>query len=238
MTTPLLSESLIETILAALPTLTIGVLGDLFLDRYLDIDPGLTEKSIETGLDAFQVVRVRSYPGAAGTVLNNLAALGVGRVVPLTVIGDDGEGYELLQALRQVPCVDTSRIISTQTRRTPTYTKPMFHEPTKEPREGHRLDIRNRQPMAEQFQAAVCQHLSEVWPALNGLVVLDQVNEAECGVVTERVRQLLATLGQAHPARFILADSRDQIARFFRRQSQTKPVRVLACRAGPGRHGG
>ena len=64
-----------EQILARLPGLTIGVLGDLFLDRYLDIDPALTEPSIETGLDAYQVVRVRSSPGAAGTVINNLVAL-------------------------------------------------------------------------------------------------------------------------------------------------------------------
>src|SRR5207248_10256206 len=64
-----------EQILEHIPNLTVGVLGDLFLDRYLDIDAALTERSIETGLDAYQVVRVRSYPGAAGTVINNLATL-------------------------------------------------------------------------------------------------------------------------------------------------------------------
>src|SRR5262249_57153209 len=89
------------------PRLTIGVLGDLFLDRYLDIDAALTEASIETGLDAYQVVRVRSNPGAAGTVINNLSALGVRQVVALSAIGDDGEGYELLQALAKQRCVRT-----------------------------------------------------------------------------------------------------------------------------------
>ncbi len=74
----LLSEEVVENILRRLPGLTIGVLGDLFLDRYLYLDAALTEASIETGLDAYQVTRVRSYPGAAGTVMNNLAALGVG----------------------------------------------------------------------------------------------------------------------------------------------------------------
>ena len=94
-----LTDLLIDRILHRLPTLRIGVLGDLFLDRYLDIDAALTEPSIETGLDAYQVVRVRSYPGAAGTVINNLVALGVGKVYPIAVLGDDGEGYELRQAL-------------------------------------------------------------------------------------------------------------------------------------------
>ena len=73
-----LTAARVEAILDAVPRLTIGVLGDLFLDRYLDLDGSLTEPSIETGLDAYQVVRVRPMPGAAGTVINNLVALGVG----------------------------------------------------------------------------------------------------------------------------------------------------------------
>src|SRR5437016_14659364 len=98
----MLSEPLINRILNCLPALRIGVVGDLFLDRYLDIDAALTEPSIETGLDAYQVVQVRSYPGAAGTVINNLVALGIGQVYPLAVIGDDGEGFQLPQALRRL----------------------------------------------------------------------------------------------------------------------------------------
>src|ERR1700693_1687960 len=101
-----LSGPAVECILATVPRLTIGVLGDLFLDRYLDLDATLTEASLETGLDAYQVVRVRSYAGAAGTVVNNLVALGVGRVLPLAVIGDDGEGFELRQALAALRGVD------------------------------------------------------------------------------------------------------------------------------------
>src|SRR5882672_735253 len=108
----MLHAELIERILARLPALRIGVLGDLFLDRYLDIDARLTEPSLETGLDAYQVVRVRSQPGATGTVINNLAALGVGRIVPVGIIGDDGEGYELRQALQAMPAVDPMCIAS------------------------------------------------------------------------------------------------------------------------------
>src|SRR5205823_1332899 len=91
----MLTDARIESILTRLPFLSIGVLGDLFLDRYLDIDRALTEPSLETGLDAWQVVRVRCCAGAAGTILNNLAALGVGRVCPVSLLGEDGEGYEV-----------------------------------------------------------------------------------------------------------------------------------------------
>src|SRR5205814_4733128 len=104
--TAMLTTALIDSILARLPGLRIGVLGDLFLDRYLDLDADLTEPSLETGLSAYQVVRVRSYPGAAGTVINNLAALGVGCIDTIAIIGDDGEGYELRQALRALRVVN------------------------------------------------------------------------------------------------------------------------------------
>src|SRR5512139_1505318 len=55
--------------------LRIAVVGDFCLDRYLEIDPLKQEISIETGLAVHNVLNVRSQPGAAGTVLNNLVAL-------------------------------------------------------------------------------------------------------------------------------------------------------------------
>src|SRR5947208_6289279 len=142
----MLSDRDIESILEKIPRLTIGVIGDLFLDRYLDIDSRLTEPSLETGLDAYQVVRVRSQPGAAGTVINNLAALGVGRIVPVAVIGDDGEGHELRQALARMAAVDQTHILAWDGRRTPTYTKPMLEAPGQPAHELNRLDIKNRRP--------------------------------------------------------------------------------------------
>src|SRR4029077_16267022 len=96
----MLDEPTLKSILEALPRLSIALVGDLFLDKYLDLDSTLTETSVETGLDAYQIDRVRCYPGAGGTVLNNLRALGIGRLHAVSVVGDDGEGYELLRALR------------------------------------------------------------------------------------------------------------------------------------------
>src|SRR5205807_10246433 len=140
----MLSDASLQQILVRLPALTIGVVGDLFLDRYLDIDADLTEPSIETGLDAYQVVRVRSYPGALGTVINNLAALGVGKILPVAFYGDDGEGYELQQALERMPAIEKGGLYVTPQRRTPTYTKPMLGRADEVPRELNRLDIKNR----------------------------------------------------------------------------------------------
>jgi rfaE bifunctional protein kinase chain/domain len=247
----MLTDPVLEQILTAIPRLHVGVLGDLFLDRYLDIDAGLTEPSLETGLDAYQVVRVRPSPGAAGTVVNNLAALGVGRVTVISVIGDDGEGYELRQALHGLESVDPSRLLLADQRRTPTYTKPMLFREGQPPRELNRLDIKNRAPLPPSAEEGVLTALAEVFPDLDALLVLDQVSEEDCGVVTARVRDRLGDLGEANPDKLILADSRARIGRFRRvwlkpnrsesergvaedvREQETGPAAVrLAQRAG------
>jgi bifunctional ADP-heptose synthase (sugar kinase/adenylyltransferase) len=210
----MLTDAGLEQILTRIPDLTVGVLGDLFLDRYLDIDPSLTEPSVETGLDAYQVVRVRSLPGAAGTVINNLAALGVKRVLAVSVIGDDGEGYELRRELGRLGVVDASRVFAAPGRRTPTYTKPMLHEAGQPPRELNRLDIKNRTPLPEGVENLMLESLDVVFAQVDALLVMDQVSETDCGVVTARLRQKLHALGDSQPDKFILADSRERIGLF------------------------
>ena len=209
----MLTTDLVERVLSTVPNRTVGVLGDLFLDRYLDIDAARNEPSVETGLTAYQVTRVRAYPGAVGTVVNNLAALGVGRIVPIAFIGDDGEGYELQQALRRLPAVDQSHVFLLPDRRTPTYTKPMLHEGGTV-RELNRLDIKNRVKTTADAEARIIQLLDAAWPKLDALIVLDQVSEVDCGVVTKRVRDHIAELGARDPDKFVLADSREQIGLF------------------------
>jgi bifunctional ADP-heptose synthase (sugar kinase/adenylyltransferase) len=210
----MLTDTRVEEILARMPALTVGVVGDLFLDRYLDIDGAFSEPSIETGREAYQVTRVRSYPGAAGTVINNLVALGVQRVCAVSVIGDDGEGYELRKALAALRVVDCAKVCSAPDRRTPTYTKPLLHRAYQPPFELNRLDFKNRTALPGPLQDLVMEAVEEIWPQVDALVVLDQVSEAECGVITTQVRELLTELGESNPSKFILADSRERIGMF------------------------
>jgi bifunctional ADP-heptose synthase (sugar kinase/adenylyltransferase) len=210
----MLSDALIEHILTTIPQKTIGVVGDLFLDRYFDIDASLTEPSIETGHEAYQVVGVRSFPGALGTVMNNLAALGVGRILPFAIIGDDGEGYELRQALQRMASIHTGGIVSWESRHTPTYTKPMLCEAGKLPRELNRLDIKNRTPTPLAALEEVCTRLQARLNELDALIVLDQVSEAECGVIATPLRDWLGQIASVNADQFILADSRERIGAF------------------------
>src|SRR2546430_13991420 len=72
--------------------LRIAIIGDFCLDRYLEIDPAKREISIETGLPVHNVVKVRSQPGGAGTILNNLSALDIGAIFPVGFCGRMARG--------------------------------------------------------------------------------------------------------------------------------------------------
>ncbi|MFO0820354.1 MAG: PfkB family carbohydrate kinase [Pirellulales bacterium] len=203
----------LQQFLRQFPRLTIGLVGDLFLDRYLELEPGVHELSIETGLEAYQITRIRNSPGALGTVLNNLAALGVGRLVPVTVIGDDGHGYDLRRALQALP-VDPRHILSDPERLTPTYTKPLRREADGKVLELNRLDIRNRGPLTESSMAALCQRVEQLWGECDGIIVLDQLVESNWGVVNDQVREQLADLSARDRRKLVYVDSRAHLHRF------------------------
>jgi bifunctional ADP-heptose synthase (sugar kinase/adenylyltransferase) len=200
-------------VLSALPGRTIGLVGDLFIHRYLELVPGAFELSIETGLEAYQVQGVRNSPGALGTVMNNLAALGVGRLVPVTVIGDDGHGYDLVHALGRLP-VDTAHVLRIANRLTPTYTKPMRASHDGASVELNRLDVRTRGPLDAAAQARLDTAIAEVFFATDGLIVLDQIHEPNAGVVNEGTRAVLAELARQYPDKLMFIDSRAFIGEF------------------------
>lgn len=203
----------VEEILQRLPALKIGLIGDLFLDRYLDIDRALDEVSIETGLTAYQVAHVRNNPGALGTVLNNLSALGVGKLVPVSVIGDDGHGYDLLKAVESLG-ITTERIVRHPGRMTPTYTKPMRDDEDGVRRELNRLDVRSREMLDEPTQAQLNEALDETFADCDAVVVLDQLSDAETGVVNSATRRHLSDRHQRTPEKLVFVDSRAHIAEF------------------------
>ena len=188
------------------------VVGDFFLDRYLIIDRRLSEVSLETGLEAYQVVDIRCSPGAAGTVTSNLRALGV-QVTALGVIGEDGQGYELKRGLTGRG-VDIEPLIERPNRFTPTYTKPLVRESDGREHEIQRLDIKNRTPLPTEVEEEIIARLRTLVPKVDAVVVADQVQERNCGVVTDQVRDEIGRLALAYPDKIFAADSRERIGLF------------------------
>jgi len=218
----------LEKILDRLPELSIAVFGDFFLDRYFIIESALAERSVETGLTAHQVVGKRLTPGAAGTVVSNLRALGVGEVVCIGAIGTDGEGYELKKALRRIGATYHTWLIESRHIVTPCYTKPMLRENGKE-RELERIDIKNRTPLPVGIEDELIERLETVLSEVSGVIVADQVQERNCGMVTDKVRGRLEELARQHPRKVFFADSRLRIGEF--RNVITKPNMFEAVNA-------
>jgi rfaE bifunctional protein kinase chain/domain len=193
-----------EAIVSRYARLHIVVVGDFCLDRYFEIDPARQEISIETGLPVHNIVNVRCQPGGAGTILNNLAALGIGAIYPVGFCGDDGEGFELRRALRARRGVIMDHFICTAERRTFTYTKPLLIHPGKPPEELSRLDIKNWTPTSRALQKQLSGALTAIADKTDAIILLDQVDVSETGVVTEPLLQAIAKIKHA----LILADSR------------------------------
>jgi rfaE bifunctional protein kinase chain/domain len=189
-------------------SLRIAVVGDYCLDRYLEIDPANQETSIETGLPVHNVVNVRAQPGGAGTVTNNLVGLGVLTIHTIGFRGEDGEGFELEDALSSLRGVRPGGLVRTPLRRTFTYCKPLVLHPGKPPVELNRLDSKNWSPTPALVTGEVMRALNCVLPNLDALVVLDQVDLADTGVVTADLLRSLEAALEFYPVKTVLADSR------------------------------
>ncbi len=189
-------------------SLRLALVGDFCLDRYLEIDPARAEISIETGLPVHNVVSVRSQPGGAGTILNNLVALGMGHLTPIGFCGDDGEGYELQAVMRKLPNVWLSGFKQTPLRHTFTYCKPLLVMPGKPPVELNRLDTKNWTPTPAVVEGMLTASLDLGADEWSALIVLDQVDLPETGVVTKHMLDAIGYLAHLRPELPIVGDSR------------------------------
>lgn len=203
-----MSPDRFDAITSRYPSLRLVVAGDFCLDRYFEIDPARSEFSIETGLEVYNVSAVRCQPGAAGTILNNLSALGIGTILPVGCCGEDGEGWELRRALlaRRGVCLDffeTSRL-----RHTFTYSKPLVLRAGEPPRELNRLDLKNWTATPEELEASLIAALRRALVGASGVILMDQVDLPETGVVTSRFRAEVGALKVARPDLRVVGDSR------------------------------
>lgn len=197
---------------AAYSGLRITVVGDFCLDRYFDIDPARSEISIETGLPVHNVTGIRCFPGASGTIVNNLAALGAARIWPVGMAGDDGEGWELRRALSKRPGVSLEHFITSPSVHTFTYSKPLLHRPGLPPEELSRLDLKNWTSTPEVLQQTLIDSLKAAVSESDAVIVLDQVDAAGTGVVGSRLLGALQEIGGVRPDIPMLGDSRRSLA--------------------------
>ena len=203
----------LEALMARFREVRVAVLGDYFLDKYLDVDPALAEVSLETGRTAHQVVSIRHAPGAAGTVVNNLASLGAGRIVTIGFTGDDGEGWELRKDLAALGC-DLTHLHVAPARVTPTYLKPCDRTRSGLDGEHDRYDIKNDQATPACIEQALLTSLDAALPSVDALIIMDQVREADRGALTASLIAALAERAPRFAKTVFWADSRGRIRQY------------------------
>lgn len=200
-------------LVSTFPSRRIAVIGDFFLDKYLEVDHVLDEPSVETGLNANQVAAIRRFAGAAGTVVNNLASLGCKTLHAIGAVGDDGEAFDLRHCLQKVGC-STDGLATCDKIMTPTYLKPRDMRDPCLAGEHERYDTKNRSPMPQAILDQVLATLDMRLPEVDAVIVLDQVVEDDCGVITAAMRTTLAERARQHPSVLFWADSRKHIRQF------------------------
>ena len=223
-----MDEIYLKTILERFREQKILVVGDFYLDAYWIVDKTKSTLSLETPWHTNPVVEQRYSPGAAGTVTNNLAALEVGEIYTLSVIGEDGFGSTLLERLEANGCI-TDFMITAPDRVTPTYLKPIHRGYEGIETEGPRFDIENQSMMQSEAENRLLRALRECVLQVDGIIVGDQMPHDNWGVVTDRVRSEICQLAVEFPDKLFFVDSRMRIGKYH--HVTIKPNRFEAKRA-------
>ena len=215
-------------ILAQFPKLRVLVVGDVCLDRWCRYDPALALPSGETGIARIGVVSTEVTPGAAGTIANNLAALGAGRISVLGMAGDDGFGYELRRALT-ARGISPDLLVDAPGVPTFTYTK-LINRDT-EVEDCPRIDFVYTQELPAPVERELVARFERVAADYDVILVSDQAETDQGGVVTPAMRDAIA-----RTEALVWVDSRLRPEHF--RNAVVKPNRdeaEAACRRVFGR---
>lgn len=184
----------------------IAVVGDFCLDKYLYLAPELNEISVETGKTAFQIRAKKLFAGVGGTIANNLRALGA-ETACFGVVGDDGDGYDLLKALKNVGCDVSGTVVSPEIS-TGTYVKPLAPTADGAWEEQNRYDIRNPGPVPASAVAELKRNFRARAAEFDAVVVSDQFPPGSEAVFSDDFREFLAETAAENPNVFFLCDSR------------------------------
>jgi rfaE bifunctional protein kinase chain/domain len=189
----------VTSTLSRLPQATITVFGDFCLDAYWVLDTEAAETSIETGLPLHRVREQRYSLGGAGSVVANLAAMGVGRIQAIGAVGQDmfgGKTVEILKAHN----VDTDGFFFDESLQTMVYAKPHSGDT-----EHNRVDFGAFNVYSEGLIHRLLERLEMAF-ATSDCVILNQQVPASISLppVIERINDLIA----AFPEKLCIVDAR------------------------------
>ena len=220
-----MDKTFLEDLFSKIGGVRVCVVGDICLDLYWRADMRLSRLSRETPHFPLPVTDERFSPGAGGNVIANLAALGVGKILPVSVIGADWRAHLLKECLLPL-APEEAGLVADPARVTPCYAKPLRRGIADVEYEDPRLDFENRAPLSPAAEAAVLAALDTAARQADIVCVCDQL---EYGAVSPAVRKRLCEIGREMP---VLADSRDRIGLY--ENVIVKPNDIEAAAAADG----
>lgn len=213
----------LEKILSGLKNVRVCVLGDVCLDIYWYADMKRSRLSRETPHFPLPIVSESYAPGGCGNVINNICALGVRELIPISMVGSDWRGFLLGKWFEQKK-LDVSFLLKSDDKITPCYCKPIRTGISQTAYEDPRLDFENFTEITQQDEDKIISFLEQAAPRVDVIVVSDQYRY---GIITKRVREKLAELGRAGAA--VIVDSRERVMEY--RDVIVKPNEVESAAA-------
>lgn len=182
----------------------ICLIGDFCLDIYWRADMTRSRLSRETPHYPLPVIDETYTPGAGGNVLNNINALGVNTLIPISAISSDWRGF-LLESWMEKQNIDTSMLLKRESGVTPCYCKPLRMGISDVIYEDPRLDFENYEALTTDDEDKILAYLDSAAKKVDIIAVSDQFLY---GVITPRVRERLSEIAKDIP---VVVDSRDRI---------------------------
>jgi rfaE bifunctional protein kinase chain/domain len=202
------------------------VVGDICLDRWCRYDPAEADISRETGIARIGVIGGEVTPGAGGTVANNVAALGAGRVAVVGAIGQDGFAFELERALAERG-IDYHLLVASPRIQTFTYTK-LINDATGV-EDKPRVDYINTRTLPDEVEDQLIANFHSAYRDFDIILVSDQAETDHGGVISPALREMICDVAERNPEKIVIADSRNRIEHF--RNVIAKPNQQEADRA-------
>jgi rfaE bifunctional protein kinase chain/domain len=187
------------------------VVGDICLDRWCRYDPAEADISRETGIARIGVVGTEVTPGAGGTVANNMAALGAGRIAVLGAIGQDGFAFELERALAERR-IDYHLLVASPRIQTFTYTK-LINDATGV-EDKPRVDHINTRTLPDEVEDQLIANFHSAYRDFDIILIADQAETDHGGVISPALREMICDVAERHPEKIVIADSRNRIEQF------------------------
>jgi len=165
-----MNQQVLQQLLSDIKRVRIAVVGDFCLDAYYFLNPAASEISIETGLPTQPVQSMRFDAGGAGTIVNNLVAIGVETIGLFGVVGNDMFGREMRRIFQESGVNMSGLKIQSSNWNTHVYSKLYKQE-----QELPRVDIGNFNRVNSELGQSLLTDLERRLPEIDVVIINQQV---------------------------------------------------------------